>query len=221
MPEQQIYSNTRSHWDNDGDPNPAEAGSGHDEHVFTIPSGEKFSRYELQINANTAFSSASVVQAPSADATGQQKIKVKWAFNPFGKIAYTLKVFSGAAVEPVEIHFGTPNAPQQAFDLIQQKKPLRLVVSGPDALALTDVFRKARNLGPLTPAQNSYSAAIGTGEVMLAAVICATIVAVVTLLVIVTICVVAIHYNYKVAIDYSRNGPLPFDDRLTIRLDPV
>lgn len=220
MPEQQIYSELRSHWDNDGDLIP-ESGSGTDEHIFNIPAGQKFSRYELKIEANTAFSNASVSTAPTSGATGQQKIKVNWNFNPFGKIAYKINVYAGTTDQPVDIIMGTPNAPQQAFDLIKQKKPFHLILSGADALSAVNVFRKAQNKPPLLPTENTYSAAIGWDDVLMAAVICAAIVAVVTLLVILLICLAAMQSHYKVDIQYRRNGPMPFDDTLIINLVPA
>lgn len=219
---QQICNEFRSHWDNDGDWNPAETGSGNDEITLNIPSGQTFSHYELKIESNTMGSSANVTQAPSTGATGQQKIKVNWNFNPFGKIAYRVLAFSGnGSTQPVEVIIGPPNAPQTALDLIKQKKPFKLVLSGPNALMLFNVFRQAGNQSPLGAIQNQASMAIGAAEVSMAAVICATIVAIAFLVVILAICLYAIHSHYHAEVKYHRNGPMPFDDRLEIILIPV
>jgi|688.fasta_scaffold290019_2 hypothetical protein len=225
MAEQEIFGQFKSHWDDDNDWNPGETGSGEDTHTFTVPAGKHFTRYHLSIEANTMGSSASVVAAPQAGATGQQTAKVSWHYNPFGKIAYTLRAYADDQAAPppvVDIWVDTPNWERTAFDSIRQRKKVRLLLRGPNAKKFIELIRAAKGLLPLPPTEQRYSIqfAVAWDDVLIAAIVAAAVVAVVTLIVILVICVYAMDRNYYVKIDYDRKGPYPFDDSLEITLEP-
>ena len=88
MAQKILYQKTRSHWDDEVDWNPAKSGQGKDTHVFTIPNEEKFARYSIGLEVASAGSGCIVEVAPDFGATGDQFVRVRWWYNPFGKIRY-------------------------------------------------------------------------------------------------------------------------------------
>jgi hypothetical protein len=190
-----------------------------------VPAGLSFTRYSLHIDAQTMLSSASVTEAPTVGATGNNSVRTHWAYNPFGKISYTLSVFaSDSAGSPVAVAVGEDNWVQKCKDAINQNLKLRLDLKGPDALVLANAFRHAVGQAPLplppVPTQNVVVMDDATAVTIIA--VCAILagVSVVALIVVLLICLYAINQKFKVGVQFASKGPLPWDQELIINLDP-
>jgi hypothetical protein len=236
MSEQQVFSTIKTHTDNDGDIVP-EFGSGTDTIAFTIPSGKQFKRYSIQkLPGTSLFAGYEVTDSPGAKAKGAQKIKVKWNYEMFGKIRYSLRVFAdspGVAAEDLQIDITDTDVVEQALQAIQQDLDFRIIVSGKSAGEMWNAIKRqiphatastAQPVQPNTapvislaqPVQPGPAFLTGIEEVALGIGIIAGIVAVAGLATIVSIALVAISNGYNVVARHRARGPSPFDNELEI-----
>lgn len=216
MTQNRIYVSTKSHWDNDEDWNPAESGQGVDTHAFTVPNTQKFARYSVDVHTNTMASGYIVESAPKTGSTGSQRIKIKWWYFPFGKISYTLNVFSGN-VEVVKIVYGENNWIGKAQNAIQQDQNFQIIVRGPQAKELYQQIKRLSgqpmDVRPLVePVSNT---------VLITAIIVLGLISIAAFATIAAILMYAISEGYNARANHKTQGPLPFDDELTIEVERV
>src|SRR5262245_32320370 len=124
MPETIILNTLKTHFDNDGDLLP-EFASGTDTFSFTVPPRMRYDRYEIRkVEGTSLFAGVNVTAHPSANATGQQTLKVKWQYEPLGKIRYAIKVFAEAvdtSPQPLRINLLSSDCVERATEAINQK----------------------------------------------------------------------------------------------------
>jgi hypothetical protein len=133
----------------------------------------------------------------------------------------------GIHIRPIKIKIGTPGWVENARDCIDHKKSFHIIINGDDSETLTNAILTARGESPISVdrfptsgTQNIVGADdIGAGTIITVAALL-TGVAVVALIVVLVICIYAIHENYVVNITFHQNGPLPFDNQLDIYLEP-
>jgi hypothetical protein len=214
MAQKKIYSNTKSHWDNDKDWNPAESGQGTDTHDFTVPDGQKYVRYSVDVQTNTILSGYSIESAPKAGSTGRQKIKVKWWYNPFGKIRYTLEVFAGDA-EIIKITFLENNWIGKAQDAIQQGQNFQIILRGPQA---KELFGEITRLSGHPMGINFFIEPV-SDSVAITLIIVLGLMSIAAFATIAAILIYAIHEDYNAKASHNVHGPLPFDDELIIEVN--
>jgi hypothetical protein len=130
MAETRVYTQSKSHQDPDGDWLP-EPGFGTDRHVINIPTGKKFTRYDLI----KLEGGCQIKKAPPASATGKIEIEVEYWYLPLERARYELRVYTGTP-EPVTITFGSSNWLERSKQVINQRLPLTITVVGPDAREL-------------------------------------------------------------------------------------
>jgi len=144
MSQELIYTETRSHWDDDLDWNPGESGKGIDTHTFTLSKGMKFARYLIDVDVASLASGYNVESSPKAGATGEQQIRVRWWYNPFGKIRYTLQAYGGEP-EVVTVWHGENNWVGKALNTLQQDQDFQ--ISGRGSVARKLFGRMVRIAG--------------------------------------------------------------------------
>lgn len=176
-----------------------------DTHNFTVPVGQKYVRYAVNVDKATNFSGYSIKSAPSVGDTGSQRVLVKWWYNPFGKIRYTLDVYSGD-VEIITICFGENNWVGKAQNAIQENQNFKIVMRGPQEKELSENINAVS--GVVEPVSTTViTLAIVLGFMSIAAF--ATMAAVL---------IYAIHEGYNAKATHKVNGPNPLDDELTIEV---
>lgn len=213
MAQDKIYTRTKSHWDNDQDWNPAESGQGVDTHNFTVPDGKKYVRYSVNVLTATMFSGYLIEAAPRVGATGSQKVTVKWWYNPFGKIRYTLNVLAGD-VEVIKIYFGENNWVGKAQNAIQQGQNFQIIVRGPDA---KELFGQITRVSGRPMASNFFVEPV-SDTVAITLIIVLGLMSMGAFATIAAILLYSIHEGYNAKASHKVHGPLPFDDELIIEL---
>ncbi len=213
MPQTLIYEKTKSHWDDEGDWNPANSGQGKDTHAFSIPRDSRFARYSVDMEVASAGSGCIIESFPEAGAKGDQFIRVRWWYNPFGKIRYKLSVYAGDP-EVVQIYHGENNWGGKTLTTIEQQQDLNLAGRGPIARKL---FSRMMRMSGKPMARNFYSdpelASIGVSRDIALA-----LVASIKYGAIGGIILFALDSGYKVKGTFDPHGILPFDDELTIEM---
>jgi len=211
MAQELIYTNTKSHWDNDLDWNPGESGKGVDTHAFTLPEGMKFARYLIDVEVASLASGYNVESAPKAGATGEQRIQVRWWYNPFGKIRYTIHVYGGEP-EAVTVWHGENNWVGKALNTLQQEQELK--ISGRGGVARKLFGRLMRMAGKdlertfySQPKSDSVAVKQNTALGLIATVKYGAIGGAILF---------ALDKGYEVTGHFDAGGSLPFDDQLTI-----
>ena len=111
----------------------------------------------------------------------------------------------------VTIAVGSPNWIQKANKAIDQNRHIKIVVKGPEASTAATAL--SRGIKATT------QSAISEG-VVITAVICITIIAVVGLGTVAAVCLYGISQGYKVKAKHAVHGPWPFDDELEFDLVP-
>jgi hypothetical protein len=214
MAQEVIYTETKSHWDNDLDWNPGESGKGIDTHAFTLPEGMKFARYLIDVEVASLASGFNVESTPKAGATGEQQIQVRWWYNRFGKIMYTLRVYGGEP-EAVTIWHGENNWVGKALDTLQQEQELRIAGRGGVARKLFGRMmhvadKELERTFYAQPKSDSVAAKQNTALGLIATVKYGAIGGTILF---------ALDKGYEVTGHFEAGGALPFDDELTISFE--
>ena len=208
-----IYKKTKSHWDDESEWNPSSSGQGTDTHIFTIPNGNRFARYLVDVEVASAGSGCLVETGPDVGAKGEQWIKVRWWYNPFGKIRYTLSVFTGDP-EVVHVQYGESSWAGKAMSALKQG--LDLDLSGRGAVAMK-LFSRILRMSGKPMSRNFYtepelSKTSATRDVALA------LIASIRYGVMGGLILLALDNGYIVTAKFDPHGMLPFDDELTIEM---
>lgn len=130
-------------------------GGGTDTISFTVPSGERFTRYSIDLLTPSLTSGYEVVSAPKRGATGQQKMRIKYHYAPFNKVSYRVRLYYGKP-GPVEIAVDSTDWLNRVKDAIAQKLEVRLAVHGAQA---RELYRQLLLLAPhdvIVPADLFY-----------------------------------------------------------------
>jgi hypothetical protein len=212
MAQQVIYTQTKSHWDV-GNLSSVNSGEGFDSHVFTIPEGMKFARYSLEVDVASLASSMTVVGAPKVGATGEQTIQVRWWYNSFGKIRYTITVYGGEP-EPVAIWHGENNWAGKALSAIKQDLDIDLMGRGPIAKRL---FARMKRFSG-NPFEYRLDSAGKQDPVTITAEIPLGLIATIKYGTIGAIMLHALNQGYTVKGSFNAGSALPFDDALDIEM---
>lgn len=206
MPNTKIYSETKSHYDPDGNPATGNAtGRGTDSHHFQIPEGQKYSHSELAFLDATMGSTCSKSREPQIGVTGAQEVAVEWSYNLLGKIRYRLDVFAidegeQAPPIPVTVIVGEQNWQGKAKQAIDEHRGLKLIFKGIE----TGVFVRLWGLQPNTVVP---IAASSIGLLLLAAIA-------ITCVLIGFVLLYAINKGCNAKVKFKIGGPLPIDDEL-------
>jgi hypothetical protein len=211
MAQELIYSETKSHWDDDMTWIPGESGKGVDTHTFTLPAGMKFARYSIDVDVASLASYYKVESAPKAGATGKQQIQVRWWYNPFGKIRYTLHVYGGEP-ETVTVWYGENNWVGKALNTMEQDLNLRMPGRGSVARKLYSRMMRMANKDLernfiTHPKSGSVAATQDTALGLIATVTYGSMGGMV---------LYALDKGYEVMGRFDAGGVLPFDDELTV-----
>lgn len=203
-----IYTKTKSHSDDDGDWVP-EMASGTDTHNFSIPDGEQYVGYSINVKSQTLLSSYTVRSQPKIGSSGNQKIKIDWFYPVFGKIAYEIKVKSkepdGTALV-MYIKYGENGWERQVIDAIDQGVGIKILFNGAVAEQLSNIIKTQQNVS----ANSSYAIDPLTASVLLGVIVFGVLGGVL---------IYAIHKNYSADAKASVETPAG-DADLEISLDP-
>jgi len=213
MAQKIVYQKTKSHWDDEGDWNPANSGQGKDTHIFTIPQGEKFARFSVDLEVASAGSGCIVESAPDTGDTGEQFMRVRWWYNPFGKIRYVLTAYTGEP-ETVSIYHGENNWAGKALYTVRQGLNIHLSGRGPIAKKLFS--RLMRMSGKEMP--HTFYAEPQAATIPVARDVALGLVATVKYGAIGGILLYAVDSGYEVRGKFDPHGVLPFDDELIIEM---
>jgi hypothetical protein len=208
-----IYQETKSHWDDESDWNPANSGQGKDRHVFTIPMDDRFVRYSLDIEVASAGSGCIVESWPDTGAIGDQFIRVRWWYNPFGKIRYALTVFTGAP-ETVLIYHGENNWSGKTIDTVRLEQDIDLSGRGPIAKKL---FSRIMRMSGKAVSRTLYSEP-ESATIQVSRDSALGLIASIKYGAMGGILLLALDSGYEVHARFDRHGMLPFDDVLTIEM---
>ena len=211
MAQELIYTMTKSHWDNNLDWNPAESGKGVDTHIVSLPEGTKFARYSIDVEVASLASGCNVESAPEAGATGEPRILVRWWYNPFGKISYTLHVYAGAP-EPVTILYGENNWVGKALDTLRQEQEVKIAGRGHVARKLFG--RMMRMAG--RDLERTFYAQPKSDSVTVNQDVAFGLMATIKYGAIGGTILFGLNKGYEVTGEFDAGGPLHFDDQLTI-----
>jgi N-acetylmuramoyl-L-alanine amidase len=174
--ERLIYNAPRDHRD---PPNLLpEPDRGQDVHTITIPTGQQFSRWEVDVENTSPRSGYRIISSPQAGAAGSQQVTVEWWFGPYGRITYRLRAYASpdGRSNPTPIIEGQTGWTDKVRDQMQQGLPITLGVRGPQAQALQAAVEQhpdARSVGNLT---RSMDGGVISGPVIIAIVVVIAIV---------------------------------------------
>jgi hypothetical protein len=213
MAQEVIYTKTRSHWSEDANWNPASSGHGIDSHVFAVPDGRPFARYSIDVEVASLASGYVVESAPKTGATGEQQIKIRWWFTPFGKIRYTLSAYAGEP-EMVTIWHGENNWVGKSIATLRQEQ--NLTISGRGSVARRLFGRMNRITG--NPMSYNFYSKPQAGQVEVTLQMALHFISTIKYGSIGGIIIMAMKEGYEVSANFDPCGPLPFDDLLTITL---
>lgn len=221
MSEKRIYTKAISHYDNDKDWNPGESGRGTDVHTFTVPRGEKYTRYSVDVITATLMSGYEISSKPKPGAKGKQTVKVKWWYNPFGKIRYRLNVYAGNS-KPLVIYFGENNWENKVKDAINQGLKFTICLRGPKAKDLAGLLNipLPREIMDDPNSDTDTVRSRDAGTVTLGVTALLAVVAIAAFATIGGVLIYAINNGYEARARHRLNGPLPFDDELLIEVIP-
>lgn len=142
-----LLDESRRHPDNGG----VLPGGGEDEFEVTVPEGERFAGYDVEVTATTPGAGYEV-RAPAMGETGRRTVVVKWWHLPFGRIDYRVKAWSSAdgLAPPVQIDVDAPGWEGSLRDAVAQNRGTALVVHGWKAEALAAAVNReaSGDLGP-------------------------------------------------------------------------
>lgn len=213
MAETLIFTGTKSHWDSEEEWNPAGSGQGKDTLSFTIPEGSRFARYSVEMEVASAGSGCIVESAPEQGDAGPQFIRVRWWYNPFGKIRYTVSVYAGDP-ETVVVYHGENNWTGKTLNAIEQGLSLNLSGRGPIAKKLFS--RMMRMSGK--PMPYTFYSEPELASVTVSTDISLGLVASVKYGAVGGILLFALCSGYHAGAKFNPHGMLPFDDELTIEM---
>lgn len=115
----------------------------------------------------------------------------------------------------VTIKIGSSNWVQKAQRAINQKKRLKLVLQGAQALTLAEGLRRSR------PARPNRVARIAVADdIAIVAALAITAIALAGLGTLAAVCLYGINQGYNIKARHVTHGPLPFDDELNLTLVP-
>ena len=210
MIQEVVYKTTKSHWDESGW-NPAKPGHGTDTHSFTMPGGMKFARYSIDVEVASLASGINPESAPKPGATGEQVIRVKWWYNPFGKVRYTISAYAGDP-ETVVIRHGENNWAGKALIAMELGHTINLFGHGPVAKKL---FLRMKRMSD-RPVESDTHSQLEPDRIGVNRSIALGLVATVKYGVIGGILLAALGDGYDISAAFDPHGALPFDDELTI-----
>ena len=214
MAQEMIYSEARNHWDDESSWIPGVSGNGVDTHTFTLPAGMKFARYSIDIDVASLASYYKVESAPKAGGAGEQQIRVRWWYNPFGKIRYTLNVYAGES-ETVTVWYGENNWAGKALNTLEQDLNLRMPGRGSVARKLFSRMMRMANKDLernfiTHPKSGSVAATQDTALGLIATVKYGAMGGMI---------LYALDKGYEVLGQFDAGGALPFDDELTMSFE--
>jgi hypothetical protein len=221
--ESRFYSKRHDHADTDGlGPIPSWS-EGTDTIKAVVPAGKKFTRYEIL--RDNVFADCRVTKAPESGDTGDVQLKVTWNYALFGKVDYRVRMYcdTSAKPRPQTIVVGTDKWDQRALDLIQQKLPFKLQVTGPDGLVVfnllnpraAEVIARTYEPGDVDDISAADSAA-GSRELATVAIAAAalTLIAIAGFVTVAFVVQKAIDAGKCVKAKHNIRGPGPIDDLL-------
>jgi len=174
----------------------------------------KFARYLIDVDVASLASGYNVESSPKAGATGEQKIQVRWWYNPFGKIRYILHVYGGES-EVVTVWHGENNWVGKALNTLQQGQDLQMPGRGSVAKKLFGrMMRIAGN-----ELEHNFFAQPKSGSVMADEVVALGLMTTVKYGAIGGTILFALDKGYKVTGHFDAGGALPFDDQLTLSFE--
>ena len=210
MVQEVVYKKTKSHWDESGW-NSAKPGHGTDTHSFTMPEGMKFARYSIDVEVASLASGINQESTPKPGATGEQVIRVRWWYNPFGKVRYTISAYAGDP-ETVVIRHGENNWAGKALIAMDLGQNVNLLGRGPVAKKL---LLRLKHMSD-RPVESDAHSQSGLDRISVNRGIALGLVATVKYGVIGGILLAALGEGYDISATFDPHGPLPFDDELTI-----
>ncbi|MGZ9098165.1 MAG: hypothetical protein ACXW3O_00550 [Brevundimonas sp.] len=138
-----------------------EAGRGEDRIRVQLPPGTRFALADLEIGELSPLADLEITDLPARGSEGSVEIGIRWSHAPYGRIAYTLKVYANADGRPpaVTVVDGSTGFAQRSRALIRQDAPVTVEVRGP----LADGLRLAleRAAPDAAPARASEAITIG------------------------------------------------------------
>jgi hypothetical protein len=159
----------------------------------------------------SAGSGCLVETAPDTGDTGEQFMRVRWWYNPFGKIRYTLTVYTGDT-EIVSLYHGENNWAGKTLYTVRQGLDLHLTGRGPIAKKLFS--RLMRMSGKEMP--HTFYAEPRPATIPVLRDVALGLIATVKYGAIGGILLYAIDSGYEVRGKFDPHGVLPFDDELII-----
>lgn len=112
----------------------------------------------------------------------------------------------------VTVKIDSPNWVKKAQKAIDQKKRLKLVVVGPQALTVAEGLRRSR------PARQNR--VVGVDDIAIIAAVAITVIALAGLGTLAAVCLYGINKGYNIKARHVTHGPMPFDDELDLTLVP-
>jgi hypothetical protein len=212
MAQEIIYTQTKSHWDS-ANWNSVGSGEGFDSHIFTVPEGMKFARYSLDVDIASMASSMTAADAPKIGATGEQSISIRWWYNSFGKIKYTVTVYAGDP-EPVPIWHNENNWAGKSMSAIKQGLDIDLMGRGPSAKKL---FARLKRFSG-NPFEYRFDSPGKLEPVNITPEIPLGLIATLKYGTVGAIMLHALHQGYTVTGKFSAGGALPFDDVIKMEI---
>lgn len=225
MAEKAFYSAKKGHADTDGlGPIPSWA-EGVDTFKATVPTGEKFTRYEI-VRKNM-LADCQVIEAPKLGARGNVELQVKWNYTLFGTVDYRVRLYcADGKPRAVVIDVGSEGWDQRALDLIRQGVPFKLRLKGPDALTVfnllsprsVDTIRKSYELNDDDAGRSTavHAQPRVADPVTLAIVAALTLIALAGFATLAFVIQKAVDAGKCVNAKHSVSGPSPIDDSLEV-----
>ncbi len=208
-----VYQKTKSHYDEGTEWIPSKAGKGIDTHTFAVPEGGRFARYSIDVEIASVGSGCTVEYATDTGTTGEQIIRIRWWYNPLGKIKYILSAYAGDP-EVVEVLYGENNWAGKAVAYIRQHQDLKVRGRGTVSKKL---FSRMMSIMGKSMSSNSHPGP----EVVMDSVprlVPLSLLASMKYAAIGGIILFALNEGYTVRSHFDPKGAFPFDDELTIEM---
>lgn len=208
-----IYQKTKSHYDDGSQWIPSKAGIGIDTHAFSVPPGDHFARYSIDVEVASVGSGCTVDYAPDTGSGGDQVLRIRWWYNPLGKIKYILSAYAGEP-EMVEVLHGENNWAGKAVGYVRQRQNLRLRGRGTVSRKLFS--RMMSIVGKSMSKESQPTPAVTLNSVP--RLVALSLLASMKYAAIGGIILFALDEGYTIKAHFDPKGALPFDDELAIEM---
>jgi N-acetylmuramoyl-L-alanine amidase len=180
-----VYDQEKDHADPPNFPiNFPEPGKGDDRHVFTIPDGLRFTRWDVEVLQSSPFAGYNVAVMPAPGAEGRQQIRVSWWYPMYGRMRYRLRVYASATGEVgagAPIVYEAPGWQEQVNNRLTQGLPVEVALRGDRAKLVYDTVRTAHPEAISAPVAAALIA--GVDDAIIIAVIGLAIVIVISIVI--------------------------------------